>query len=201
MTSSQLDGSESDNTETLQPDPQVSVGTENGTVPAALSREDVLMSGALRISEESTSFQTATQNMSGNIHHRSISRRTSLEALESAPLRVTVTLLDIEDAISTALPASKDEELLREPIVSTTNVISHSETQGTSSQSPVTSYKSTIKTLSLQLPHLEKVNHRSRRRHASVTCYDYLYDGLTSVENFSVRRESRELQTPEGMSL
>ena len=185
----------------MHPDQALKVRSEAASVPVALNHEDTLVSGALRVSEESTSFQTASQGLSDNASEESAFKRTSLEALELAPSPFHLTLPRNDDAISTPLPISNDEEL----IDSDANFDRHVQFQGPLLHETVgsadKSYTSTTETLSLYLPHLNNVKYSSRHDNVSVTCYDYLDNVLVSIEAFSVIQPSKQLQNAEGVSL
>ena len=200
MTSNLRLGSISENRDTVQPISNPSIRDKADCVPAALNNEVALVSGALQSSEDSTSFHTAPQEPSGSISQGSAFRRTSLEVLEQSHSFVHITLPQINDALSTALPVSNDEESLSGSTNSNANV-----NVGAPLQEPVVPtvnpYASTIETLSSHLPHVNNVKRPIRHSNVSVTCYDYLDDALASVEAFSVIHPSDELQTAEGMSL
>ena len=199
--SNQLDNSRSEGSGSVHPDQHSYIGFEAASVPAALGQGSMLVSGALRISEDSTSFQTASQGLNGSALGGSTLERTSLEILELAPSPLHLPLLEDDDAISTALPVSNDEELLD----SNANVNNKPQFREPSLQERVTSavnsFALTTKTLSLHLPHLRNVKHPSRLDDVSVTCYDYSDKALPTVGTFSVVQPSRQLQNAEGMSL
>lgn len=201
MTDNQLVGSTSEDRESMHPDQDSSVGLEAAFIPAVPGHEDALVSGALRVSEESTSFQTASQDISESASEELAFKRTSLEILELAPSPLHLTLSRNDDAISTALPISNDEDLFE----SDANVNRHPRFQEASSQEPVglavKSYALITKTLSLHLPHLNNVKYSSRHDDVSVTCYDYSDNALASIEAFSVMQPSKLLQNAEGVSL
>lgn len=201
MTDNQLVGSILEDRESMHPDQDLSVSLEAAFIPAVPGHETTLVSGALRVSEDSTSFQTASQGLSKSASEELASKRTSLEILELAPSPFHLTLPRNDDAISTALPISNDEDLND----CDANVNRHARFQVASLQEPVgsavKSYALTTNTLSLHLPHLNNVKCSSRHNDVSVTCYDYLDNALVSIEAFSAMQPSKLLQNAEGVSL
>ena len=201
MTSNQQDASTLENNENVHPNQQSATVSRAGSVSNVHLREDAFVSGALGAGEDGSEFQTASQRPSQSIKSRSANERTSLEALEQAPSVAHVTLPENEDAISTALPNSNDEDLLWGSTNSNTNVNGQLQSQESLLQEPVKSYASNIETLSLYLPHLYNVKESSRHKTVSVTCYDYIGDALATVKAFSVMRLSDDLPTADGTSL
>ena len=199
MMSNQLVNNRSDSSGSVHPEQHSDIGIEAASVPAALSHESIPVSGALRISEDSTSFQTASQRL--NDSALVTLERTSLEVLELAPSPLHLPMLRNDDAISTALPISNDEGLLD----SNANVNDNPQFWEPSLQEQVTSaansFALTTKTLSLHLPHLHNVKHPSRLDDVSVTCYDYSNKALPTIGAFSVVQPSKQLQNAEGVSL
>ena len=122
MTSNLRLGSISENRDTVQPISNPNIRDKADSVPAALNNEDALDSGALQSSEDSTSFNRAPQEPSGSISQGSAFRRTSLKVLEQSHSFVHITLPEINDALSTALPVSNDEESLSGSTNSNANV-------------------------------------------------------------------------------
>lgn len=199
--SNQLVSSRSEGIESVHPDQYSILELEAASIPGALSHESILVSGALRNSEDSTSFQTASQGLSESAPEGSALERTSLEVLELAPSLLHPPLPENDDAISTSLPSSNDQELL----VSDANVNDDTQLREASLQEHVevaiNSFALTTETLSLHLPHLFNVKHRSRLDDVSVTCYDYSDEGLATIGAFSVAQPSRQLQNAERVSL
>ena len=199
--SNQLVSSRSEDINSVHPDQHSIVGFEAASVPSAFSHESMLVSGALRNSEDSTSFQTAFQGLSESALEGSAPERTSLQVLELAPSLLHLSLPENDDAISTALPISNDEDILD----SAANVNDNPHLGEASSQEQVksafNSFASTTETLSLHLPHLFNVKYRSRRDDVNVTCYDYSDEALATIVAFSVVQPSKLLQNAEGVSL
>ena len=199
--SNQLVSRRSEDSESVHPDQHSNSGFEPASIPAALSHDSMLVSGALRISEDSTSFQTASQGLSESALEGSALERTSLEILELAPSPLHLSLPGNDDAISTALPISNDEELLD----SDANVNGDPQLREASLQEQVTPavnpFTLNTETLSLHLPHLHNVKCPSRLDNVSVTCYDYSDKALATVGAFSVVQPSKQLQNSEGVSL
>lgn len=169
-----------------------------------LSMEDAFVTGALQVSEDGASSRAATRGSNEGASRGSPFRRTSLEALALAPSAAYVSLPENQDAISTALPNSIDEESRQEPLDSDSVVDQRLRLEESLLNGPVApvvkSYASTIETLSSHLPHLTNVQSSSRHNKVSVTCYNYIDDILASVIEFTEER-SRELQNGEGISL
>lgn len=202
MTDNRLPGNRSEDHGSMHLDPDIGIGLEAAFVPAVLGHEDSLISGALRVSEEGTSFHTASQGLRESASEELAFKRTSLEVLELAPSPFHPTLPVVDDATSTALPISDDGDLFD----SDTNVNRHPRIQGASLQKPVESavksYALTTQALSLHLPHLENVKYSSRHDNdVSVTCYDYSANALASFEAFSIMQPSKLLQNVEGVLL
>lgn len=198
MKSEQLVASVSDNSETAQPEKLESKAHFDS---ATSNHENALVTGALQLSEDSSSFYTVSQGLSESLSLKSAFRRTSLEVLQQTPYSAHVNLPENEDAISTALPTCNDAE----SATSNTSLDRHSQIQGASVQEnaapAANSYASTIETLSLHLPHLNNVKISSRHNKVSVTCYDYSDDNASRVKSFSMTQSSVELQTTEGITL
>ena len=203
--SNQVYTSMANDSETIQLDHRSSPRIKANSMPVTIHCEDAFVSGALPVSEDCISFHTAPQGPSESISEVSVLGRTSLEALELTSSLVPTILPENEDAISTALPVSNDEDLLWEPLDLSTNNIHRRSFQEASPQEPSTpavkSYASVIETLSVHLPHLTNVKASSRRQNISVTCYDYVDTLLASVKTFTVMQKCDELQTAEGMRL
>ena len=224
MMSSQLVNSRSEGSGSVHSDQHSNGGFEAASVPAALSHQSTPLSGALRISEDSSSFQPASQGLSESAQEGSALERASLDvqpaslglsesALEGSALeRTSLKVLELapsplhfsltgDDAISTALPVSDDEEVLD------FNASVDDDPQFREScfqeevTSAVNSFALTTETLSLHLPHLHNVKCPSRLDDVSVTCYDYSDKALATVEAFSVVQPSNQLQNAEGVWL
>ena len=197
----QLVGNRLEDTESVHPDQHSIVGFEAASIPGAAGHERMLVSGGLRDSEDSTSFQTAPQGLGESALEGLALERTSLEVLQLAPSPLHISLLGDDDAIFTALPISNDEDLH----YSDASVNGNTQFREASSQEQVTSavrsFALTTKALSLHLPHLHNTNYSSRLDDVGVTCYDYSERALATVEAFSVVQPSKQLQNVEGVSL
>lgn len=176
----------------------------------ALSMEDAFVTGALQVSEDGASSRAAIQGSDEGALQGSPFRRTSLEALALAPSVAHVRLPENQDAISTALPNSIDEESNQEYFDACSVSSHHLQFQESLSNEPdvpgsnvapaVESYASTVEILSSYLPHLDNVRSSGRHNKVSVTCYNYSDDVLASVIDFT-ENPSRELQNGDGTSL
>ena len=170
-----------------------------------MTTSETFMSGALAVNEDSNTFHTASQDLSDSAPQESVLRWTLSETPKLPPSNTHTTLPVDEVAISTALPLSDDEDLELESFG--INTIDHDyrrqsqETIGESAIPAVKSYSSTIDTLSLHLPHLVNVTQSSRKANVRVTCYDYCNNEIASVRAFSIKQESKELQSAEEKSL
>ena len=198
--SNQLVSSKSEDTESVHPDQHSIFGFEAASIPGAAGHERMLVSGGLRNSEDSTSFQTASQGLGESALEGSALERTSLEVLELAHSPLHISLLGTDDAISTALPISNDEELfdIDDSVNCNPQFRENSQEQVTSA---VNSFALTTKALSLHLPHLHNTKCSSRLDDVGVTCYDYSERALATIEAFSVAQPSKQLQNVEGVSL
>ena len=190
-----------ENSQSVHSDRHSNVGSEAASVPRALIHESMLLSGALRNSEDSSSFQEASEGLSESALEGSALERTSLEVLELVPSPLHLSLPENDDAISTALPISNDEDLLDfDANINDNTQFREVSLQG-QMKSAVNSFASTTETLSLHLPHLLNVRCPSRLDDVSVTCYDYSDNALPTVGAFSVVQPSEQLQSAESVSL
>ena len=201
MMSNQLVNSKLEDSISVHPDQHSNIGFGNASIRGALSHDNMLVSGALRISEDSTSFQTAPQDISESPSEGAALERTSLEVLELASSLLHLSLPENDDAISTALPISNDEELLDSDAIVDGNPQSQEASLQEQVGLAVNSFARTTETLSLHLPHLHNVRHQSRLDDVSVTCYDYSDTALATVGTFSVVQPSKRLQNADGVSL
>ena len=205
MTSSQVTRSTGKKSDNVQPNTGLANRSLASSVPVNLDGENAFVTGALQVSQDSSGMQQASQGPKGSIAPVSRLRQPLLEDLESAPSVALVPSPENQDAISVALPESIDDESSRQSLNVDAIDGQRSQNQGSPLQESLVpdtkSYASTIESLSLHLPHLNNVRKSSRHMNVSVTCYDYLNNSLTSVNVFTKTTKSRELQTPEGISL
>lgn len=198
----QLVASVSDNSRTAQVE---TLESKDHFDSAASKHKEAFVSGALQLSEDNSSFHTVSQGLSESLSLESAIKWTSLEVLEQTPYSAHVSLPENEDAIATVLPTFNDTESFAASVCSSTGLDHHSKIQEASvkehTSSVANSYKSTIETLSLHLPHLNNVKISSRSEKVSVTCYDYLDDDSSRVNSFSTTQSSVELQTTQGITL
>ena len=168
--------------------------------PASPGLSESALEGSA-LERASLEVQPASPGLSESALEGSALERTSLEVLELAPSPLHFLLSGDDDAISTALPISDDEELLD----FNASVDDDPQFRESSFQEQVTSavnsFALTAETLSLHLPHLHNVKCPSRLNDVSVTCYDYSDKALATVEAFSVVQPFNQLQNTEGVWL
>lgn len=95
----------------LQPGTQLDNISIMESVSIILECENAFVNEALRDREDSTSFHIASQGSTKSISPKLPLERSSLEFLELASSEAYISLPENQDAISTALPNSNDEEI------------------------------------------------------------------------------------------
>ena len=175
------------------------------TLPPSLEHEHALVSGALQAPDESALLYTPSENAEGNDEQNS-AQRTSLEALVNVASGAYVPLPDDPDAISTAIPASIDEQPSIDLVIpakkkSSAAIKTTLPAKPVKSQLKPKPYAQALKFLRPHLPHLNNVLGSGRQEQVNVECYDYSNNALTSRRTFSRRKETDDFYMEGNVSL
>ena len=109
MTSNQIAGVSLEIGGIMIPKRESANGSEADSAFVASNREDIFVSGALRVSEDSLNPRAASQDSDGINSLMPPIERSSLKALELAPSLANCSLPQIQEAVSTPLPNSTDD--------------------------------------------------------------------------------------------
>ena len=176
------------------------------TIPPSINQADALVSGALQAPDGNESLYTPSKIAEGN-DLQDAGQRTSLETLANIPSSAYFPLPSDPDAITTAIPASIDEQSLTEPVEpgkkrpSSTAVKAALPAKPVESQPRAKPYAKAIKSLRTHLPHLNNVLSPGRHKRVTVECYDYSNNALASRRTFAHKEKSDDFYTDENVSL